>query len=71
MLIFATGLKFKRELRSLSTDLVELAANEGHGEHQASREAGDGAHCGREGGKLYPDRIDGEVVARGAAGVRG
>ena len=36
-----------------------------------SREAGDGAHCGREGGKLYSDPIGGEVVARRAGGVRG
>ena len=27
--------------------------------------------CGREGGKLYPDRMGGEVVARGAGSVRG
>ena len=54
----------------MSTNFVELV-NEGHGEHRASREAGDGAHCGREGGKLYPDRTSGEVVARGAGGLRG
>ena len=36
-----------REIRGLSTNTVELA-NDGHGEHRASREAGDGAHCGRE-----------------------
>ena len=40
----------------LSTNFVELA-NEGHGEHRASREAGDGAHSGREEGKPYPDRV--------------
>ena len=39
--------KSQRERGSLSTNFVELA-NEGHGEHQASHEAGDGAHCGRE-----------------------
>ena len=70
MLIFATGLKSRRELRSLSTNFVDLA-NEGHAEHRASREAGGGDHCDREGGKLYPDRIGGEVVERGADGVRG
>ena len=59
-----------RGRRSLNTDFVELA-NEGHGERRASREAGDGAHCGREGGKLYPDRFGCEMVARGAGGVRG
>ena len=67
MLILATGL---RELRRLSTNIIDLA-NEGHGEHRASREAGDGAHCGREGGELNPDQIGDEVVARGAGGVRG
>ena len=59
----------QREHRSLSTNIVELVG-EGHGEHRTSREAGDGAHCGREGGKLIPDRIGGEVVARGAGGAR-
>ena len=54
----------------MSDNIVELA-NEGHGEHRASREAADGAHRGREWGKLYQDRICGEVVARGAGGVRG
>ena len=71
VLIFASKLNFtEREHRSLSTKIVELA-NERHGEHRASREARDGAHCGREGGKLHPDRIDFEVVARGAGSVRG
>ena len=38
----------ERELRiSLGNDIVELA-NDGHGERRASREAGDGAHYGRE-----------------------
>ena len=69
MLIFATNLK-ERELLDLSTSIVELASN-GHGEHRASREAGDEAHWGREGGKLYPDRMGGEAVARGAGSVRG
>ena len=69
------NMKFKRylflpELRSLSTYFVELA-NEGHGEHRASREAGGEDNCGREGGKLYQDRIGGKVVARWASGVRG
>ena len=59
-----------RERLILSTNFVELA-NEGHGEHRASREAGDGAYCGREGGKLYPDRIGCEMATRGAGGVRG
>ena len=59
-----------RERPSLSTKFVELA-NEGHGEHRASREAGDGAHFGREGGKLIPDRLGCEMVARRAGGVRG
>ena len=68
-LIFATNLKSMRERHSLITDFVELA-NEGHGEHRVSREAGDRAHCGREGGKMYPDRIGCEMVARGARGVR-
>ena len=49
-LIFATRL---REPRSLSKNTVELA-NEGHGEHRASREAGDGAQYGREGAELNP-----------------
>ena len=69
MLIFASKLKLtERELLS-TTNIVEAGAR--GGEHRASREAGDEAHCGREGGKLYPDRIGGEVVARGAGGVRG
>ena len=38
-------------------------ANEGHGEHRASRDAGHGAHWGREAVKLDPGRIDGEVIA--------
>ena len=59
-----------RERRILSTNFVELA-NEGHGEHRASREAGDGAHCDREGEKLYPDRIGCDMVARWAGGARG
>ena len=60
----------QRDLRSLSTTIVELA-NEGCGEHRASRGAGDGAHCGREGGKLYQDRIGSTVVVKRAGGVRG
>ena len=69
-LFLRRNLKSMRERRILSTKFGELA-NEGHGEHRASREAGDGAHCGREGGKLYLDRIGCEMVARGAGGVRG
>ena len=43
---FTTKMKLtEKELRSLSTNIVELA-NESRGEHRASREAGDGAHCG-------------------------
>ena len=53
-----------------STNFVELA-NKDHGKHRALCEAGDGAHCGREGGKLYPDRIGCERVAKRAGGVRG
>ena len=47
VLILATTLELKEGLPSLSTNTVELA-NEAHGEHRASREAGDGADCGRE-----------------------
>ena len=54
----------------MSTNIVERA-NDNHNEHRASREAGDATDCGREWGKLYPDRICGEVVARGAGGVLG
>ena len=71
-LFFRTSLSSEREPRSLSTHIVELA-NESHGEHRDSREAGNGAHWGREGGKLAlsgPNRR-GEVVARGAGSVRG
>ena len=46
-------------------------ANEGHVEQRASREAGHGAHWGRRGGKLGPNLIDVEVVARGVESVRG
>ena len=70
-LFCATKLRItERATHQSSTNFVELA-NKGHGKHRASREAGDGAHCGREGGKLYPDRIGCEMVARGAGGVRG
>ena len=51
VLIFATKLKFTERATQSEHNIIELA-NEGHGEHRASREAGDGAHCGREGGKL-------------------
>ena len=55
----------ERKHRRLNTNIVELA-NEGHGKHRVSREACDGAHWGRDGAKLYPDLIGGEVVARGS-----
>ena len=71
MLVLATKLNFrKREHRSLSSNIAELA-NEGHGEHRALREARDGAHWSREGGKLYPDRIGGKLVAGRAGSGRG
>ena len=47
VVIFATTLKLDQGAPSLSTNTVELA-NDGHGEHRASREAGGGADCGRE-----------------------
>ena len=47
VLILATALKLKEGAPSLSNNTVELA-NDGHGEHRTSREAGDGANCGRE-----------------------
>ena len=59
-----------KDVRRMRTNIIELA-NEGHGEHQASRGAGDGDNCDRERGNLYPDRVGDEVVARGAGGVRG
>lgn len=40
-------------------------ANEDHGEHRASSEAGRGAHWGREAVEHDPDRIDGDVIAEG------
>ena len=45
-------------------------ANEGHGEHRASCEAGHGAHWGREAVELDPDRIDGDVIAEGRGASR-
>ena len=63
---FATKLRITER----ATQCVELA-NEGHVKHRASCEVGVWAHCGREGGNLYPDRIGCEMVARGASGVRG
>ena len=69
-LFLRPGWSSQREPRSLSINIVELE-NERHGEHRASREARDGSHCGRKGGKLYPDRIGGEVVAREVGGARG
>ena len=53
----------------ISATKLKFTENEGGGEHQALREAGDGAHCGREEVKLYPERIGGEVVPRRAGGV--
>ena len=46
-LFLRPGSSSRRERRSLSTDIVALA-DDRHGEHRASREAGDGAHRGRE-----------------------
>ena len=70
MAISATTLELKEGAPSRSTNTVELA-NDAHGEHRASPEGGDGADCGKELGKLYPDRIGGEVVVRGAVDSRG
>ena len=53
----------------MNTILLERA-NEGHGEHRASREAGHGAHWGRGAVELDPDRIDGEVIAGGRVASR-
>ena len=53
---FETTQTLKEGAPSLSTNTVKLA-NDGHGEHRASREAGDGADGCRECGKLYLDRI--------------
>ena len=67
VLIFATKLFFK-ETALQSKHQHYRAGERGP---RASREEGDGAHRGREGGKLYPDRIGVEVVATGAGSVRG
>ena len=67
---FSNHADVERGSQSEYANTVELASD-GHGKHRASRVAGDGADCGREGGKLYPDRIGGEMVARRAGGVRG
>ena len=45
--ILVTTLKLKERAPSLYTNTVELA-NDGHGEHRDSREAGDGADYDRE-----------------------
>ena len=47
VLIFATGLKITKGGTQSKNKIAELA-NDGHGEHRASREAEDGADCGRE-----------------------
>ena len=47
MHILATTPKLKEGAPSLSTNTVELV-NDGHGEHRASREVGDGADCESE-----------------------
>ena len=70
LLVFASKLRITERAAQSSTNFGELA-NKGHGKHRASCEAGDGAHCDREAGKLFPDRIGCEIVARGAGGVRG
>ena len=59
----------ERQPGGLNTILLERA-NEGHGEHRASREAGHGAHWGRGAVELDPDRIDGEVIAGGRVASR-
>ena len=46
VLIFATGLKITEGGTQSNNKIAELA-NDGHGEHRASREAVDGADCGR------------------------
>ena len=63
--VLATTLKLQKGARSLSTNTVELA-NDGHGEQRISRKAGDGVTVAESEIKLYPELIDGEVVARGA-----
>ena len=52
VLTFATKLKFTG--RAPQCEHQQCRANEGRSEHRASREAGDGAHCGREGRKASP-----------------
>ena len=54
----------ERQPGGLNTVIVERA-NEGHGEHRASREADHGAHWGRDAVELDPNRIDGVVIAGG------
>ena len=69
MLIYRNKYDLKRKAGSLNTIMMERA-NEGHGEHRASREAGHGTHWGREAVELDPDRIDGEVIAEGRGASR-
>lgn len=45
--------------------------NELHGVHRVSRMTADGALRDREGGKLGRDRVDSELVTRGAGHARG
>ena len=59
----------ERQPGGLNTIMLERG-NEGHGEHRASREAGHGAHWGREAVELDPDRIDGVVIAGGRGAPR-
>ena len=46
-LFLRRGLKLKERGTQSEHNIVE-PANDGHGEHRASREVGDRAHCGRE-----------------------
>ena len=45
--IFATWLKITEGGTQSNNNTVELA-NDGHGEHWAKHEGGDGAHCDRD-----------------------
>ena len=53
-----------------SNTIMLERANEGHGEHRASHEAGHGAHWGRGAVELDPDQIDGEVIVGGRGALR-
>ena len=68
MLVLSKQWSSGRELRGLKTNLIMLA-NNGHGEHRSSRNAGHGVHWGREAGHLDPSRLGGEEVARGVRSV--